>query len=149
MSYRVKIYIQYHYVYYIYTLCLYLIYLHLIYSHLIYSHLIYSHLIYLPFKFTSIIFQKIRRCAPHIETYQTPPPSLSAQPFVPSTVAYRHKSTKLPSSTTKNSLKKPEGCAEGPRLCGPFAVFLFSSKKILCVIRQKSKRHTVFKKKYF
>ena len=27
----------------------------------------------------------------------------SAQPFVPSTVAYRHKSTKLPSSTTKHS----------------------------------------------
>ena len=117
MSYRIKIYIQYHYVYYIYTLCLYLIYLHLIYSHLIYSHLIYSHLIYshliyshliyshliyshliyshliyshliyshliyshliyLPFKFTSIIFQKIRRCAPHIETYPPPPPPLT------------------------------------------------------------------------
>ena len=45
----------------------------------------------------------------------------SAQPFVPSTVAYRHKSTKLPSSTTKNSLKKAQGCAEGRGLvplCG-------------------------------
>ena len=42
--------------------------------------------------------------------------------------------------------KKPEGCAEGPRLCGPFAVSFFPQKKILCVIRQKSKRHTVFKK---
>mgnify|MGYP000615205446 CR=1 FL=1 len=119
MSYRIKIYIQYHYVYYIYTLCLYLIYLHLIYSHLIYSHLIYSHLIYshliyshliyshliyshliyshliyshliyshliyshliyshliyLPFKFTSIIFQKIRRCAPPHRDLTPPSP---------------------------------------------------------------------------
>ena len=107
MSYRIKIYIQYHYVYYIYTLCLYLIYLHLIYSHLIYSHLIYSHLIYsyliyshliyshliyshliyLPFKFTSIIFQKIRRCAPHIETYQPPPTLTLGSTFH---IQYRH-----------------------------------------------------------
>ena len=112
MSYRIKIYIQYHYVYYIYTLCLYLIYLHLIYSHLIYSHLIYSHLIYshliyshliyshliyshliyshliyLPFKFTSIIFQKIRRCAPHIETYQRPPTLTLGSTFH---IQYRH-----------------------------------------------------------
>lgn len=35
-----------------------------------------------------------------------------------------------PVTTTKNSFKKkPEGCAEGPRLCGPFAVFLQSFKK--------------------
>ena len=92
MSYRIKIYIQYHYVYYIYTLCLYLIYLHLIYSHLIYSHLIYSHLIYshliyLPFKFTSIIFQKIRRCAPHIETCQRPPTLTLGSTFH---IQYRH-----------------------------------------------------------
>ena len=92
ISYRIKIYIQYHYVYYIYTLCLYLIYLHLIYSHLIYSHLIYSHLIYshliyLPFKFTSIIFQKIRRCAPHIETYQPPPTLTLGSTFH---IQYRH-----------------------------------------------------------
>ena len=87
MSYRIKIYIQYHYVYYIYTLCLYLIYLHLIYSHLIYSHLIYSHLIYLPFKFTSIIFQKLRRCAPHIETCQPPPTLTLGSTFH---IQYRH-----------------------------------------------------------
>ena len=87
MSYRIKIYIQYHYVYYIYTLCLYLIYLHLIYSHLIYSHLIYSHLIYLPFKFTSIIFQKLRRCAPHIETCQPPPTLTLGSTFY---IQYRH-----------------------------------------------------------
>ena len=107
ISYRIKIYIQYHYVYYIYTLCLYLrhlhliylhliylhliyshlIYSHLIYSHLIYSHLIYSHLIYLPFKFTSIIFQKIRRCAPHIETYQPPPTLTLGSTFH---IQYRH-----------------------------------------------------------
>ena len=53
ISYRIKIYIQYHYVYYICTL--------------------YLYLIYLPLKFTSILFQKIRRCAPHIENYQRPP----------------------------------------------------------------------------
>ena len=194
ISYRIKIYIQYHYVYYIYTLCLYLrhlhliylhliylhlIYSHLIYSHLIYSHLIYSHLIYLPFKFTSIIFQKIRRCAPHIET--CPPPSHphsrlnlphpipshtynglktislpttpsgrsppSAQPSVSNTAAYRHKSTKLPPSTTKHSKKKPEGCAEGPRLCGPFAVFLFSQKNTASV--RQPERNTVFFKSIF
>ena len=194
ISYRIKIYIQYHYVYYIYTLCLYLrhlhliylhliylhlIYSHLIYSHLIYSHLIYSHLIYLPFKFTSIIFQKIRRCAPHIETchppptltlgstfhiqyrhihitasrlfHSQPPPSgrspPSAQPSVSNTAAYRHKSTKLPPSTTKHSKKKPEGCAEGPRLCGPFAVFLFSQKNTASV--RQPERNTVFFKSIF
>ena len=102
ISYRIKIYIQYHYVYYIYTLCLYLrhlhliylhliylhlIYSHLIYSHLIYSHLIYSHLIYLPFKFTSIIFQKIRRCAPHIETCHPPPTLTLGSTFH---IQYRH-----------------------------------------------------------
>ena len=35
----------------------------------------------------------------------------------------------LPPATVKHSKKKPEGCAEGPRLCGPFAVFLQSFKK--------------------
>ena len=47
ISYRIKIYSQYHYAYCICTLYLYLIYLHLIYLHLIYLHLIYLHLIYL------------------------------------------------------------------------------------------------------
>ena len=150
-------------------------------DHLIYLHLIYLHLIYLPLKFTSILFQKIRRCAPHIETCQRPPTLTLGSTFH---IQYRHipitasrlfhsqqprqavllhrlnLSFPAPSHTDtsqQNSRppqpstpkKKPEGCAEGPRLCGPFAVFLFSSKKILCAIRQKSKRHTVFKKKYF
>ena len=44
--------------------------------------------------------------------------------------------------------KKPEGCAEGPRLCGPFAIFFFS-KKYCAPFAKKSKRHTVFQKKYF
>ena len=59
ISYRIKIYIQYHYVYYIYTLCLYLIYLHLIYSHLIYSHLIYSHLIYSYLIYSHLIYSHL------------------------------------------------------------------------------------------
>ena len=193
MSYRIKIYIQYHYVYYIYTLCLYLrhlhliylhliylhlIYSHLIYSHLIYSHLIYSHLIYLPFKFTSIIFQKIRRCAPHIETYQ-PPPTLtlgstfhiqyrhihitasrlfhSQQPLRPfssigSTFRIQYRSiqtqvNKTPTLHNQALKKKPEGCAEGPRLCGPFAVFLFSQKNTASV--RQPERNTVFFKSIF
>jgi len=33
--------------------------------------------------------------------------------------------------------------------CRFFWGFPFFLKKILCAIRQKSKRHTVFKKKYF
>ena len=61
---------------------------YLIYLYLIYLHLIYLHLMYLPLKFTSILFQKIRRCAPHIETYYRLPPSLSAQPSTSNTVTY-------------------------------------------------------------
>ena len=198
MSYRIKIYIQYHYVYYIYTLYLYLIYLHLIYlhliyshliyshliyshliySHLIYSHLIYSHLIYLPFKFTSIIFQKIRRCAPHIETYHPLPPLTlgstfhiqyrhihitasrlfhSQQPLRPfssigSTFRIQYRSiqtqvNKTPTLHNQALKKKPEGCAEGPRLCGPFAVFLFSQKNTASV--RQPERNTVFFKSIF
>ena len=155
ISYRIKIYIQYHYVYYICTL--------------------YLYLIYLPLKFTSILFQKIRRCAPHIENYQRPPTLTLGSTFH---TQYRHipitasrlfhsqhplqavllhrlnLSFPTPSHTDTSQQnshppqpstpkKKPEGCAEGPRLCGPFAVYLFL-KKILCVVRQKSKRHTVF-----
>ena len=180
MSYRIKIYNQYHYAYYICTLYLYLIYLHLIYLHLIYSHLIYLHLIYLHLIYLHLIIWYIciwyiwiwyiciwyiyiwyiciwsfnisafdifttqihfyiipknpQMCPAHrdlptpshphsrlnlphpipshtyngLKTFSlstTPsgrsPPS--AQTFVPSTVAYRHKSTKLPSSTTKHS----------------------------------------------
>ena len=35
--------------------------------------------------------------------------------------------------------KKPEGCAEGPRLCGPFAVFLFPQKN---TVRHSPKKQT-------
>ena len=70
-----------------YLIYLYLIYLNLIYLHLIYLHLIYLHLIYLPLKFTSILFQKIRRCAPHIETYQRPPTLTLGSTFH---IQYRH-----------------------------------------------------------
>ena len=150
----------------------------ILYSHLIYSHLIYSHLIYLPFKFTSIIFQKIRRCAPHIETYQ-PPPTLtlgstfhiqyrhihitasrlfhSQQPLRPfssigSTFRIQYRSiqtqvNKTPTLHNQALKKKPEGCAEGPRLCGPFAVFLFSQKNTASV--RQPERNTVFFKSIF
>ena len=175
MSYRIKIYNQYHYAYYICTLYLYLIYLHLIYLHLIYLHLIYLHLIYLhliylhliylhliylPLKFTSILFQKIRRCAPHIETCQRPPTLTLGSTFhiqyhhIPITAsrlfhsqqplqavllhrlrlsfpAPSHTDTSQPNSRPpqpSTPKKKPEGCAEGPRLCGPFAVFIFYQK---------------------
>ena len=46
-----------------------------------------DHLIYLPLKFTSILFQKIRRCAPHIETYQRPPTLTLGSTFH---IQYRH-----------------------------------------------------------
>ena len=49
--------------------------------------MIYLHLIYLPLKFTSILFQKIRRCAPHIETYQRPPTLTLGSTFH---IQYRH-----------------------------------------------------------
>ena len=42
--------------------------------------------------------------------------------------------------------KKPEGCAEGPRLCGPFAVFLFSSKKYCAPFAKKANATQYLKK---
>ena len=150
ISYRIKIYSQYHYAYYICTLYLYLIYLHLIYLHLIYLHLIIWYIciwyiwiwsfdisafdIFTPQIHFYIIPKNPQMCPAHrdlptpshphsrlnlphpipshtyngLKTFSlstTPsgrsPPS--AQPFVPSTVAYRHKLTKLPSSTTRHS----------------------------------------------
>ena len=44
-------------------------------------------MIYFPLKFTSILFQKIRRCAPHIETYQRPPTLTLGSTFH---IQYRH-----------------------------------------------------------
>ena len=122
--------------------------------------MIYLHLIYLPLKFTSILFQKIRRCAPHIETCQRPPTLTLGSTFhiqyrhIPTTAsrlfhsqqplqavllhrlnlsfpAPSHTDTSQPNSRPpqpSTPKKKPEGCAEGPWLYGPFAVFLFSPK---------------------
>ena len=47
----------------------------------------------------------------------------SAQPDTANTEAYRHKLTTSHISQPKHYSKKPKGCAEGARLCGPFAVF--------------------------
>ena len=198
ISYRIKIYIQYHYVYYIYTLCLYLIYLHLIYSHLIYSHLIYSHLIYshliyshliyshliyshliyLPFKFTSIIFQKIRRCAPHIETYH-PPPShphsrLNLPHPIPSPTYHGLKTISLPpqavllhrlnlpypipqhtDTSQQNShppqpstQKKARGVCRGAAALRPLCGFPIFAKKY-CVRSPTRTKHSIFQKYFF
>lgn len=142
--------------------------------------MIYLHLIYLPLKFTSILFQKIRRCAPHIETCQRPPTLTLGSTFhiqyrhIPITASrlfhsqqplqavFLHRlnlSFPAPSHTDtsqQNSRppqpstpKKARGVCRGDAALRPLCGFPFSSKKILCAIRQKSKRHTVFKKKYF
>ena len=42
--------------------------------------------------------------------------------------------------------KKPEGCAEGPRLCGPFAVFLFPQKKYCTPFAKKANATQYLKK---
>ena len=158
ISYRIKIYIQYHYVYYIYTLCLYLIYLHLIYlhliyshliySHLIYSHLIYSHLIYLPFKFTSIIFQKIRRCAPHIETYQPPPTLTLGSTFH---IQYRSIQTQVNKTPTLHNQalqKKARGVCRGAAALRPLCGFPIFAKKY-CVRSPPRTKHSIFQKYFF
>ena len=54
----------------------------------------------------------------------------------------------LPPVTVKHSKKSPRGVQRGRGFAAPLR-FSFFLKKILCAIRQKSKRHTVFKKKYF
>ena len=159
-----------------------ILYLHIIFVFDIFTfdHLIYLHLIYLPLKFTSILFQKIRRCAPHIETCQRPPTLTLGSTFH---IQYRHipitasrlfhsqqplqavllhrlnLSFPAPSHTDtsqQNSRpsqpstpkKSPRGVQRGRGFAAPLR-FSFFLKKILCAIRQKSKRHTVFKKKYF
>ena len=94
-----------------------------------------------------------RRCAPHIENLVTVPSQQSAQRSTSNTEAYRQSQHRTPhhNPRTQNFLgttfhiqhrsiqtkvntaphphnprtpkKKPEGCAEGPWLYGPFAVF--------------------------
>ena len=113
--------------------------------------------------------------APHTTTQELKTPS--AQCSTSNTEAYRQKSTPHPTPQPKNSKlprhnvphpiskhtdksqhrithhnprtlkKKPEGCAEGPRLCGPFAVFLFSQKNTASV--RQPERNTVFFKSIF
>ena len=115
----------------------------------------------------------IARREPHYSSTATP----SAQRSASNTEAYRQKSTPYPTPQPKNSKqprhnvshptpkhtdksqhrithhnprtpkKKPEGCAEGPRLCGPFAVFLFSQKNTASV--RQPERNTVFFKSIF
>ena len=142
--------------------------------------MIYLHLIYFPLKFTSILFQKIRRCAPHIETCQRPPTltlgstfhiqyrhiPITPQdfftlnnPFRPfssigSTFRSQHRRiqtqvNKTPVLHNQALLKKARGVCRGAAALRPLCGFPFFLKKILHAIRQKSKRHTVFKKKVF
>ena len=54
----------------------------------------------------------------------------SAQPSVSNTAAYRHKSAKLPPSTTKHSKKSPRGVQRGRGFAAPLR-FSYFRKKIL------------------
>ena len=131
-------------------------------------------MIYLPLKFTSILFQKIRRCAPHIETCQRPPTLTLGSTFhiqyhhIPITAsrlfhsqqplqavllhrlrlsfpAPSHTDTSQPNSRPpqpSTPKKKPEGCAEGPWLYGPFAVFHSFPKQKNQALCQESKNKT-------
>ena len=89
-----------------------------------------------------------RQSPPKRHTFKAPtaPHRHNVQPGT--TAAYRHKSIPFrpPQSST---LKKARGVCRGAAALRPLCGFPFSSKKILHAIRQKSKRHTVFKKKYF
>ena len=65
--------------------------------------------------------------------------STSAQPPTSPTPQNTTTSQQPPVTTTKNSFKKkPEGCAEGPWLYGPFAVFIFPQKRIYRLINKYS-----------
>lgn len=64
-------------------------------------------------------------------------------------IQYRSIQTKVstvPHTTTQELLKKARGVCRGAAALRPLCGFPFSSKKILHALRQKSKRHTVFKK---
>ena len=65
--------------------------------------------------------------------------STSAQPPTSPIPQNTTTSQQPPVTTTKNSFKKkPEGCAEGPWLYGPFAVFIFPQKRIYRLINKYS-----------
>ena len=70
----------------------------------------------------------------------------SAQPFVPSTVAYRHKSTKLPSSTTKHSKKSPRGVQRGRGFAAPLRFSFFPQKKYCAPFAKKANATQYLKK---
>ena len=82
----------------------------------------------------------------HLQTRRPHPPS-SAQPSAPNTAAYRHKSAKLPSSTTTALLKKARGVCRGDAALRPLCGFIFFHKKILPPVRQE--RSTAFFQKFF
>ena len=56
----------------------------------------------------------------------------------PNTAEYNHKSTTSRHHNQALLQKKPEGCAEGPWLYGPFAVFIFPQKRIYRLINKYS-----------
>ena len=74
----------------------------------------------------------------HIPTPQNTEPHIGSASHIP-TPQNTTTSQQPPVTTTKNSLKKkPEGCAEGPWLYGPFAVFIFPQKRIYRLINKYS-----------
>ena len=74
----------------------------------------------------------------HIPTPQNTEPHIGSASHIP-TPQNTTTSQQPPVTTTKNSFKKkPEGCAEGPWLYGPFAVFIFPQKRIYRLINKYS-----------
>ena len=69
----------------------------------------------------------------------------SAQPSVSNTAAYRHKSTKLPPSTTKHSKKSPRGVQRGRGFAAPLR-FSFSQKNTVPRSPKKRTTHSILKK---
>lgn len=60
----------------------------------------------------------------------------SAQRSELSIEAYRHKSTNQNKESLALFKKKPKGCAEGARLCGPFAIFKVSKLKQIPAVKR-------------
>ena len=86
--------------------------------------------------------------ASQLSTLNTPsgrsPPS--AQPPPSNTAAYRHKSTKLPPSTTKHSSQKsPRGVQRGRGFAAPLR-FSFSQKNTVPRSPKKRTTHSILKK---
>ena len=115
----------------------------------------------------SITNKAAGRIPPKINRHSTPHPTpkhtetRSAQCHTTNTEAYRNQIgtashiqypsiqtqvNTLPSSTTKNSLKKARGVCRGAAALRPLCGFPFSSKKILHAIRQKANATQYFKK---